>query len=219
MINHIEKAESRLLDQYKESFNLINYIKGLLTEADNIEEIFRQLIEDRTLDISQGRNLNIIGNIVGQQRFNLNDDDYREVIRMRVILNTTIIDRESLIYALKFIFGQEKQIELIESHCEVEIKVSGQVPTNLQFYLDQKLLPKPIGLRYIVSFDDGKIFGYDGQDPSFSDNYGYGDLDDIAVGGAFIKNQEIDYEDEAEFSYDDLNNENTGYDNGRFRKK
>lgn len=67
-INHKKLAESRLATQFKESVNLINYIKALLLEADNLEQVFRSLLEDRWIDTATGIQLDIIGSIVGQQR-------------------------------------------------------------------------------------------------------------------------------------------------------
>lgn len=68
LINHKELAVSRLATQYKESINLINYIKALLTEADTLEEVFQDLLEKRWIDTAEGVNLDIIGVIVGQSR-------------------------------------------------------------------------------------------------------------------------------------------------------
>lgn len=67
-INHKELAISRLAVQYSESINLINYIKTLLLEADILEAVFRSLLEDRWIDTAEGKVLDIIGEIVGQDR-------------------------------------------------------------------------------------------------------------------------------------------------------
>lgn len=169
----------KLISQYQESINLINYIKVLTSESSNLREIFRQLIEDRTIDKLTGVNLDIIGSIVGQERLSLNDEDYRQAIKMRIVNNSSIIDRESLIYSIKFIFGENRKVELKEEHCRVIINVSGEVPSKLQFYLDQKLILKPAGVRYDIIFDN-KIFGYDAI------NEGYGDINNTAIGGSFL---------------------------------
>ncbi len=67
-INHIELAESRLATQFRESTNLINYIKALLTEADTLEQVFQDILNKRWIDTAEGINLDIIGSIVGQSR-------------------------------------------------------------------------------------------------------------------------------------------------------
>jgi hypothetical protein len=68
LINHKELAESRLATQFKESINLINYLKALLVEADNLEQVFQDLLNKRWIDTAEGVQLDIIGAIVGQPR-------------------------------------------------------------------------------------------------------------------------------------------------------
>lgn len=68
IINHKELAISRLLTQYRESINLINYIETLLTEADKLEDVFHTLLNDRYIDTAYGIQLDILGEIVGQSR-------------------------------------------------------------------------------------------------------------------------------------------------------
>lgn len=68
IIDHTTLAVTRLVTQFKESTNLINYIKTLLVEANTLEEVYRSLLEDRWLDVATGVNLDILGSIVGQPR-------------------------------------------------------------------------------------------------------------------------------------------------------
>ena len=67
-INHEELAISRLATQFRESTNLINYIKALLIEADTLEQVFCDLLEKRWIDTAEGVQLDILGAIVGQSR-------------------------------------------------------------------------------------------------------------------------------------------------------
>lgn len=67
-IDHKSLAISRLATQFKESTNLINYIRSLLIEANNLEEVFCDLLEKRWIDTAEGVNLDILGSIVGQSR-------------------------------------------------------------------------------------------------------------------------------------------------------
>jgi hypothetical protein len=67
-INHKERAIGRLATQFRESTNLISYIRALLIEADTLEQVFENLLEKRWIDTATGLNLDIIGAIVGQSR-------------------------------------------------------------------------------------------------------------------------------------------------------
>jgi hypothetical protein len=61
-------ALSRLATQFKESPNLKGYISALLVEANNIERVLWQLINDRYIDTAYGVQLDILGELVGQSR-------------------------------------------------------------------------------------------------------------------------------------------------------
>lgn len=67
-IDHEALAESRLATEFRESANLIAYIKALLSEADTLEQVFQDIIDSRWIDTAEGVNLDIIGAIVGQTR-------------------------------------------------------------------------------------------------------------------------------------------------------
>jgi len=67
-IDHKALAESRLATQFRESTNFINYIKTLLLEANTLEQVFIDILNERTLDNAIGVQLDILGAIVGQTR-------------------------------------------------------------------------------------------------------------------------------------------------------
>jgi len=67
-IDHKSLAESRLATQYRDSLKLIAYIKALLYEADTLESVLRDLLENRWIETAVGVNLDILGSIVGQSR-------------------------------------------------------------------------------------------------------------------------------------------------------
>lgn len=67
-INHEELAISRLATQFRESVNLIDNIKLLVSEDDLLESVICDVIEKRYLENATGVQLDIIGEIVGQTR-------------------------------------------------------------------------------------------------------------------------------------------------------
>jgi hypothetical protein len=67
-IDHQDLAISRLATQFRESANLIAYIRALVVESNNLEEMFNSLLNDRWIDTAFGVQLDILGAIVGQPR-------------------------------------------------------------------------------------------------------------------------------------------------------
>jgi hypothetical protein len=68
VINHKEKAESRLATEYRDSVRLIGYIRSLLYDANNLEQVFKDIVDNRWIETASGVNLDILGSIVGQSR-------------------------------------------------------------------------------------------------------------------------------------------------------
>lgn len=68
IIDHEALGLSRLITQYRESQNLIEYLKILLSEENTLEGVFRDILDKRWIDTAEGVNLDIIGAIVGQTR-------------------------------------------------------------------------------------------------------------------------------------------------------
>lgn len=67
-INHANLAESRLATQFREATNLINYIRSLVREDDDLEQVFQDLLNERYIDTAIGAQLDVLGIIVGQER-------------------------------------------------------------------------------------------------------------------------------------------------------
>ncbi len=67
-IDHKELAISRLATEFKESTNLISYIRALLIESNTLEQVYCDLLEKRWIDTAEGVQLDILGSIVGQSR-------------------------------------------------------------------------------------------------------------------------------------------------------
>jgi hypothetical protein len=71
-IDHEALAVSRLATEYRESANLILYIKALLSEANTLEDVFQNIITKRWLVNATDAQLDVLGIIVGQPRVIIN---------------------------------------------------------------------------------------------------------------------------------------------------
>ena len=65
----------KLATQFRSSVTLINYIKALLSEAQDLETVFCQIYNLRNIDEATGQTLTILGILVGQPRTLVTDDD------------------------------------------------------------------------------------------------------------------------------------------------
>ncbi len=117
------------------------------------------------------------------------DEEYRLIIKAKIIKNRTLSRPEDLIEAYKFLFGTSTIIidETASGKVRVGIgKILSSVERGLLFdYAGVgNLLPKTIGVEYTYSeFQSGRVFATEG----FPGSMGTGDLNDPDVGG-FLTN-------------------------------
>lgn len=136
---------------------------------------------------------------VGGQWYSLNapvgvsrepsDEEYRLVLKAKIIKNRTLARPEDVIAAYKFLFGASQVT--IEETAPAEVRIGiGKILTNVERGLlfdlggAGQLLPKPVGVNYsYTEFQAGRVFATDG----FPGAQGTGDLNDPSVGG-FLSN-------------------------------
>jgi hypothetical protein len=66
-IDHEALAVSRLASQFAESPNLQGYLRALMSESNNLEEALQECLL-RSIDTSEGDVLDVLGQLVGQER-------------------------------------------------------------------------------------------------------------------------------------------------------
>lgn len=71
-ISHIETGLDRVAEQYEASPKFLAYLTVLLEKADEIESVFHKIAEQLDIDLAEGVNLDVIGDIVGTGRILLN---------------------------------------------------------------------------------------------------------------------------------------------------
>ncbi|MNF38539.1 hypothetical protein D3C85_736000 [compost metagenome] len=117
------------------------------------------------------------------------DEEYRLILKAKIIKNRTTSRPEDVIDAYKFLFGTSTVIVTEPESGKVSIgigKILSSVERGLLFDLNGvgTLLPKTIGVEYTFSeFQAGRVFATEG----FPGSMGTGDLNDDSVGG-FLTN-------------------------------
>lgn len=226
-------ARSRVTEQFKNKMVYDRYLQLLLSGKTELQSVLQDTMQLRSLDTAVGKQLDVIGEIVGRSRglvtsdifyyfgfedspqgqsfssttdptvggqwYSLDaprgisrepsDDEYRLILKAKIIKNRTLASPEDVIAAYKFLFGAS-QVTLDETAtAEVRIgigKILNNVERGLLFDLGGagQLLPKPAGVSYSYSeFQAGRVFATDG----FPGAVGTGDLNDPTQGG-FLSN-------------------------------
>lgn len=67
-INYLTEARGRITEQFKEKVVIDRYLQLLIDQQTQLEQVFIDLLQKRSIDEATGAQLDIIGDIVGQPR-------------------------------------------------------------------------------------------------------------------------------------------------------
>ncbi|UOL47483.1 hypothetical protein vBPaerPs12_27 [Pseudomonas phage vB_Paer_Ps12] len=227
--DYLEVARERVTEQFKEKPIFDRFLQVLLSGKFDIQNALEDLQTLRSLDTATGKQLDIIGDIVGRPRglvyqdiFNYfgfagteradsfgslsdptvgapwysvgaptgnarepSDEEYRMILKAKIIKNRTNLTPEQVIEAYKFVFGVPEVF--LEEYAPAAVRIGiGKILTNVERSLlfdlggAGALLPKTIGVNYTYTeFQAGRVFATEG----FPGGQGVGDLNDPTVGG------------------------------------
>lgn len=180
----ISKGLSRLRYQYRNSDNLKSMLSVLLDEYDTISGVCDDLLTRLDIDVSEGVQLDGIGEIVGVDRpsvetdgvaTEMEDDDYRILIRAIIYANAgraTVSHIETYAEAVL-----DTDVTVINGVGYIALQVNGPV-TDMQLSIIQDTIPLPAGIR----------LGYMTYSETATDgNGGFNDVDGSSdTAGAFV---------------------------------
>ena len=85
--DHVQQALDRLAQQFKGKPSVESMLSSLAGNVQEVETALWQLLTERSVDVAIGVHLDAIGEIVGQPRNALGDEDYRRFISARIAAN------------------------------------------------------------------------------------------------------------------------------------
>lgn len=178
--DHVVRAKNRLIEQYKGKTKVEGVVEALVQPLQDIEDVLLQLKTERWIDSAIGIQLDKIGEIVGIEReYEQGDEDYRLLIKAKIIMNLNQGTPEEVIAAAKFFIGAIFIWYLEVYPAAVDIFSSTVVPPDHRAKIRaqlKKFLPAGVSLDSFGQFDEENAF-------VFSGGTGFGDVNDPDVGG------------------------------------
>ena len=104
--NVVATAISRLPQEFQKDV-IKRFITSLLTEAQNTEDVVYELVELRMLGTAANADLDAYGTLVGEAREGLGDEEYRKVLRVKILSNRSNGQTETLISIVSRLTGSE----------------------------------------------------------------------------------------------------------------
>ena len=140
------------------------------------DDIIQDAINGFDIQTAVGKQLDILGEYVGVDRYYLvnnqaellSDDDYRILIKLKAISNTSDLSHKSLEEALYDFFGNTVRMDS-DGNMEMTYFVPKYKTPIIQAAIQKEVLPKPMGVRcsYIIEYDK-KFFGFCTYDNQFA---------------------------------------------------
>lgn len=189
--NHKEQALARFTEQYVDAENLKNLVKLSADRTQLLEEAIWDLLTLRTLEASFGKQLDLLGEIFGERRLSRSDSEYRDAIFLRIALNRSSGDPETILAFLKSLSGADTII------------LKETFPASLEIFVSEEL---SIGIieqiRSITAVSIGSIFisSTDGETPFGNQETGLPQPTDVDGFGE-LGVQEVELDDGATFEF------------------
>lgn len=160
IIDYCVEAKSRLAEQFKNSYDLQGLVCALLSEIQELEVVFSDLMINRALDTAVGAQLEGIAEIVGADISGMTTQEARNAIRAQIALNVSNGEPEFVINFVKEVTDADHIIYSELYPAKIHIFTDGQtIPSNL-ITLIKSVIPAGVGIEVVCSFGDDMPFAF-----------------------------------------------------------
>lgn len=132
------------------------------------DDLLLEMLHGFDIETAVGKQLDVLGEYVGVNRYYLvdnqaellGDDDYRILIKLKAISNTSTLSHSALEGALYDFFGNTIRMDS-SGNMEMTYFVPKNKTPIIQAAIQKEVLPRPMGVMcsYIIEYDK-KFFGF-----------------------------------------------------------
>ncbi|ABI62451.1 putative membrane associated protein [Granulibacter bethesdensis CGDNIH1] len=170
--DHGVVAWQHMLAQFSASPSLQSLVKALYPACTTLDTALQAMMNNRVLDQASGDQLDGIGDILGQSRLvgpasaiMLTDDQYRRLLKLKILLNNAHGTTEDLRAAFCVLFNADST--LLQDNGDASLTaVVGRFITasDLAFARSIAGFPKPAGVGLVqMQYDPARPFGFQQQ--------------------------------------------------------
>lgn len=135
---------------------------AIARQIQELEDVFWDILEKRTIENATGVQLAILGKLVGQIDPGLGEDIFRNLIRVRIRINRSRATRDDLIEVLQLlgIASEDRTLAAVGSAFRLDMYTEPPLPTALMHSVLSEALAAGVGLHIV----------YPGDGFAYSDN-------------------------------------------------
>lgn len=177
---HENDAIDRLITQYSDSTNLQQLIKVYTTQIQEIETVFFDLLNSRTINNSSGQQLDNIGTLIDQDRLGYDDTTYLGLIYNKISQINSEGTIENLISIFNILMNADKITLSEPSTAHVNLYAINSSPlisnNDINIAISNS---KPTGVSVDLINVQSDYFGFQND----SEALGFSSLTDATQGG------------------------------------
>lgn len=126
------------------------------------DDIIQDVINGFDINTAVGAQLDILGEYIGLDRSyvkdgvvsNLNDEDYRLLLKLKIVCNTSDYSHKSIDESLHEVFGNSIRMDST-GNMEMTYFIPASAADVIEAALQKEVLPKPMGvqLNYVIEYN------------------------------------------------------------------
>lgn len=170
--DHVARTLALLPSQHANAAVMRAFITAIAEAVQEVEDDAWACIADRQLDVAEGAQLDQYGRVVGARRDGLDDDDYRALIRTRILANRSNGQADVILRVVAALLadvlvsppGVEYRT-LPPAAYALQVELSAE-PTPARLALIARIVGEitPSGVAYEVAYGEDPMFRLDGDD-------------------------------------------------------
>lgn len=103
-LDHKQTGRDLFTSQFKGRKVIQGIWDSLAKQVQELEDVFFDILDQRLLDVAIGAQLNVLGALVGQLRYEYDDTAFRKAIRLRIRVNRSKGKAEDIIDVLRLAY-------------------------------------------------------------------------------------------------------------------
>lgn len=175
--DHAARTLALLPSQHANAAAMRAFIEAVAEAVQEVEDDAWAAVADRQLDTAEGAQLDQYGRVVGARRDGLEDDDYRALIRTRILANRSNGQADVILRVVAALLedvlvappGVEYRV-LPPAAYALQLELSAE-PTPARLALIARVVGEitPSGVAYEVAYGEATAFRLDTQDAGLDD--------------------------------------------------
>lgn len=158
--DHATRAKRLLLEEFRHKHNIDSLVEAYAAPFQELEFVLDDLGKLTSLENSTGQQVDNIAEFAGLKRNGLDDTEFKQAIKTKIVLNSSNGQVETVILAAQFLTGTEVVFVSDLFPAKLGITISGPLPNAIIKTSIQSVMAAGVGLNLSYVPNNQKLFGF-----------------------------------------------------------